>query len=129
MAVTPLRPHAGLRASRRAARKTATMAFAGLLLAGCALPPNRIVPLAVSARDFDPMTCEALSVRIEQNAAARLEAERQQRNLAYADAATVLVTLVPVSLLVGDRSVDVAVTKGNDTALRRAHAQKDCPEP
>ena len=106
-------------------RSTCAAIALTLLAAGCAQPPGSIAPVAVSARDYEDLSCAELSHRINETARELDRAEARQRNHVAGDAAGVFFILIPPSAFTGDASDEVAMAKGEDIALRRAF-EKEC---
>ncbi len=94
------------------------------LVSACAPLPRNIIPVAVSARDFDQMSCEEIAAARADNARNLEEAVKVQRGAVVADTIGVAAILVPPTAFTGDRRADIAVAKGNEIALARSLEQK-----
>lgn len=70
--------------------------------------------------EFEHMTCKSLAQEIADNRTDMEDAERRQRNAVAGDAAGVFLILIPPSAFTGDAEDEVALTKGNDIAMRRS---------
>jgi hypothetical protein len=98
------------------------LAVAALVLtAACAQPPGSITPVAISASDYDGISCARLTAQINDNQRALSDAESRQRNHVAGDAAGVFFILIPPSAFTGDASDEVALAKGEDRAMRLAY--------
>lgn len=105
-------------------RHTILALAAVALAAGCAKPPGSITPVAISASDYDGISCARLTARINDNRRALSDAESRQRNHVAGDAAGVFLILIPPSAFTGDASDEVALAKGEDRAMRLAYANR-----
>lgn len=101
--------------------RTALLACATFGLAACASRPDSIAPAAVSATEYQGLSCNELTRLLGEKREALREAERQQNRAATGDALGVFLVLVPVSTVFGgDNEGVVAQYKGEVLALERA---------
>lgn len=97
-----------------------TMILLPALTTACASRANSIPPVAVSASDYENVSCDEarsllVAARAEENALVR-----RQNNAATGDAVGVVLLLLPVGSIFGaDVSGELAAAKGEVIALER----------
>lgn len=105
----------------RVLTRTALLACATFGFAACASRPDSIAPAAVSATEYQGLSCSELTRQLGEKREALREAERQQNRAATGDAFGVFLVLVPVSTVFGgDNEGVVAQYKGEVLAMERA---------
>lgn len=97
-----------------------------IALSGCAKTPSRIAPVAVSASDYEDMSCSNLVREMASVSKKLTDAERRQRNAVAGDAVGVFLILIPVSAMAGDAEGEVALYKGQKVAIEQAMSRKTC---
>jgi hypothetical protein len=99
----------------------------GVLVSGCATPPDKIKPIDMPADAYMTKSCSDLKAeRASTNT--KLEVSTgMQKSAANSDAMGVFLVGLPVSSMVqGDRGSEVAVYKGQMIAIDRAIKSKGC---
>jgi len=105
---------------------TTCAAAAALLLGGCATRANSVAPVSIAAADYRGLSCsdsrgELVIAREKVNSLSR-----RQNNAAVADAAAVVLFLLPLGSVFGaDVAGELAEAKGEALALER-HIAADC---
>jgi hypothetical protein len=112
-------------------RKT-TLAAAGsaalmALMLGCAKAPEDIAPAPVSDAAYQSWSCDQLAKEQERLATAYAAAAKEQARVRSDDTAGVILLGLPVSSMAGqDIAPQVARLKGEQEAVRRVMAAKNC---
>ncbi len=90
-------------------------------VSACAGRANSVAPLAVSASEYEGMSCEDTRAELDLARERENALTRRQNNAATADAAGVFLVLIPVgSVFGGDVSGELAQAKGEVRALEQA---------
>lgn len=101
--------------------RAAVLTCVVLGLASCASRPDSIAPAAVSANEYQGLSCSEITSLLAEKRESLREAERQQNRAATGDAVGVFLVLLPVSTVFGgDNEGVVAQYKGEVLALERA---------
>ena len=97
------------------------VALFALNLAACAGRANSVAPVAVSATEYNGLSCDQTNAELRAARERENALTRRQNNAATADAAGVFLVLLPLGSVFGaDVSGELAEAKGEVNALERA---------
>lgn len=100
---------------------------ATLVLSACATRASGVAPVAVSAMDYSSLDCHQARAQLETTRSRVHALSRRQNNAAVADAASVVVFLLPLGSVFGAGvEGELAQAKGEQIALERSISQR-CP--
>ncbi|MCA0044661.1 hypothetical protein [Celeribacter litoreus] len=99
---------------------------ATIAASGCAKPPSKIAPVAVSSSEYSGMSCQKLNAELRETTDELAALEKKQRDKVAGDAIVVFLILVPPSSMAGDYEAEISLKKGEVAAIERAMDKRGC---